>query len=61
MIAAANRTMDHASRAAAYGRCLRRLQDNPPWLYLFHPVEAVAARPGTPPLALDHRGVLSFA
>nr|WP_232474848.1 ABC transporter substrate-binding protein [Roseomonas rubea] len=61
MIAAANRTMDHAARAAAYGRCLRRLQDNPPWLYLFHPVEAFAARPGTPPLALDHRGVLSLA
>ncbi len=61
MIGAANRTMDHAARAAAYGRCLRRLQDNPPWLYLFHPVEAFAARPGTPPLALDHRGVLSLA
>lgn len=61
MIAEANRTMDEAARAAAYGRCLRRLQENPPWLYLFHPVVALAARPGAAPLALDHRGVVSPA
>lgn len=58
MIAQANRTMDDAARAQAYGRCLRRLQENPPWLYLFHPVLACAARPGTPPLRLDSRGAL---
>ncbi len=58
MIAEANRTTDHDARAQAYGRCLRRLHDNPPWLYLFHPVEAFATRPEAPPLALDHRGVL---
>jgi peptide/nickel transport system substrate-binding protein len=61
MIEQANRTMDHDARAAAYARCLRRLHDNPPWLYLFHPVEMVAARPDAPPMVLDHRGVLSFA
>lgn len=61
MIEQANRTMDHDARAAAYARCLRRLHDNPPWLYLFHPVEMFAARPDAPPLALDHRGVLSLA
>lgn len=60
LITAANRTMDDAARADAYGRCLRRLHDNPPWLYLFHPVEAVASRPGSVSVALDHRGVLSF-
>lgn len=60
MIAEANRTLDDAARARAYGRCLRRLQDNPPWLYLFHPIEAFAARPGTVPLTLDHRGVLGL-
>jgi peptide/nickel transport system substrate-binding protein len=60
MIAEANRTMDHDARARAYGRCLRRLHDNPPWLYLFHPVEAFAARPDAPPMALDHRGVLTI-
>jgi peptide/nickel transport system substrate-binding protein len=56
--AAASRTIDDAERAAAYGRCLRRLQENPPWLYLFHPVETFAARPGMAPMALDHRGIL---
>lgn len=61
MIAQAACTMDDAARATAYGRCLRRLQKNPPWLYLFHPIEVFAAREGTPPLRLDHRGVLSLA
>jgi peptide/nickel transport system substrate-binding protein len=60
MIAVANRTMDHTARAAAYGRCLARLRENPPWLYLFHPVELFAVRDGAPPMALDHRGVLSL-
>lgn len=59
MIEEAGRILDHAGRAAAYGRCLRRLQENPPWLYLFHPVVTLAARPGTVPLTLDHRGVVS--
>lgn len=60
MIVEANRTMADGARAEAYARCLRRLHDNPPWLYLFHPVEAVASRPGIAPVALDHRGVLTF-
>jgi peptide/nickel transport system substrate-binding protein len=60
LIEAANRTPDHAARAQAYARCLRRLHENPPWLYLFHPVEVFAARPGTPGLALDHRGALQL-
>lgn len=60
MIAEAGRTMDDGARARAYARCLRRLHDNPPWLYLFHPVEAAAARPGAPPLTLDHRGVIGI-
>lgn len=59
MIRAARACMDHGARAAAYGRCLRRLQAAPPWLYLFHPVELFAARPGVAGLSLDHRGVLS--
>lgn len=59
MILAANRCMGRAERAEAYGRCLRRLQADPPWLYLFHPVTLFAARPGIAGLSLDHRGVLS--
>ncbi len=60
LFATARRTMDDAARATAYAACLRRLRDNPPWLYLFHPVELVAARPGVARVALDHRGVLSI-
>jgi len=61
MIAEAGRTMAIDARARAYALCLRRLHDNPPWLYLFHPIEAFAARPDAPPMALDHRGVLTLA
>lgn len=59
LIETAARTLDDRARAAAYGLCLRRLQENPPWLYLFHPVLTLAARPGVVPLALDHRGMVS--
>ncbi|MGG5889705.1 ABC transporter substrate-binding protein [Falsiroseomonas sp. HC035] len=60
MILAANHTMEHDARAAAYARCLARLQADPPWLYLFHPEESYAARPGVTGLTMDHRGVLGF-
>ena len=61
MFRAAAAILDPAARDAAYGRCLAHLRDNPPWLYLFHPIDAYAAVPGAPALALDHRGVLRFA
>ena len=59
-IIVANQTLGDAARAAAYGRCLALLHSDPPWLYLFHPIELVASRAGTPGLALDHRGILDF-
>ncbi len=58
LITAANHTLGDAARDAAYGRCLARLRDDPPWLYLFHPVEVFAARPGTGRFTLDGAGVL---
>jgi peptide/nickel transport system substrate-binding protein len=58
LIAVANRTLDDDAREAAYGAVLRRLHANPPWLYLFHPVEVFAARPGVAKLALDGSGIL---
>jgi peptide/nickel transport system substrate-binding protein len=58
MILAANHAVEDAAREAGYARCLARLQANPPWLYLFHPIDVFGARPGTPPLALDSQGVL---
>ena len=58
LIRAANHSVPDAARAVAYGRCLARLNANPPWLYLFHPVEVCAARPGLTGFTLNHKGVL---
>jgi peptide/nickel transport system substrate-binding protein len=58
---AAAATPDDTARDAAYARCLAHLRDNPPWLYLFHPIEVFAARGTAPPVSLDHRGVLRLA
>ncbi len=61
LIRAANRAVAPADREAAYAQCLARLNVNPPWLYLFHPVEVFAARRGVRGLSLDHKGVLNVA
>lgn len=62
LFAAARRAVDGRSRAEAYGRVLSRLQEAPPWLYLFHPIECAAHRPGLPSqLALDHKGTLRIS
>jgi peptide/nickel transport system substrate-binding protein len=58
MIAAANHAVADADREAAYAACLRRLNADPPWLYLFHPVEVFAARTAGLPLRLDATGAL---
>lgn len=58
LIAAANRTVEDAAREAAYGAVLRRLRANPPWLYLFHPVQVAAARPGAGRFTLEGTGIL---
>jgi peptide/nickel transport system substrate-binding protein len=61
MIRAANHAVTPDARAAAYGRCLARLNAAPPWLYLFHPVEVMATRPACSGLTLDCRGVVDVA
>jgi peptide/nickel transport system substrate-binding protein len=58
LIAAANRTVGDDAREAAYGAVLRRLHENPPWLYLFHPIEVFAARPGAGRFTLEGSGIL---
>lgn len=60
LIRAANHAVDNASREAAYARCLTRLHQNPPWLYLVHPVDVFAARKGTAGLSIDHKGTLNI-
>ena len=61
LIEAACHAVEPAERETAYGRCLARLNAHPPWLYLFHPVEVLATRPGLGGVSLDHKGVLVVA
>ncbi|HEV7265074.1 MAG TPA: ABC transporter substrate-binding protein [Falsiroseomonas sp.] len=58
LIAAASRAVEDDAREAAYGAVLRRLHANPPWLYLFHPTEVFAARPGAGRFTLEGSGIL---
>lgn len=60
LITAASQAVEDIDRARAYGRCLARLNANPPWLYLFHPVEVCAARPGLHAFTLNSKGVLAL-
>lgn len=58
LIRSANRAVSDPDREWAYGRCLARLNANPPWLYLFHPIEVVACKTDLRNISLDPRGVL---
>ncbi len=60
LIAAANRAVAPEAREQAYAACLRLLQDDPPWLYLAHPVNLFAAKPGRARLALTAKGTLQI-
>lgn len=60
LIAAANQAVDDDARDVAYARCLTRLHQNPPWLYLVHPVDVFAARKEISGLAIDHKGTLKI-
>jgi peptide/nickel transport system substrate-binding protein len=60
LIGAANRAVAPAEREAAYAACLRRLNENPPWLYLVNPISLAAARLDAPPIALDAKGTIAI-
>lgn len=61
LIAAANAAVAPEARETAYGHCLSHLRDNPPWLYIIHPVDVFAARKGLRGLSIDHKGTLVVA
>lgn len=61
LIAAANAAVGDAEREAAYALCLERLNADPPWLYLLHPIEVLGSRPGTTGLSIDCKGTLVIA
>lgn len=58
LIANANRSVTEFDREQAYGRCLVRLNQNPPWLYLFHPVNVFASQKKSGFFSIDSKGVL---
>lgn len=60
LIAAAKAAVSYQDREAAYGACLRRLNENPPWLYLVHPIALAAVRLDAPAISLDAKGTLAI-
>jgi peptide/nickel transport system substrate-binding protein len=48
-----------AERAKAYAKCLKRLQENPAWLYIAHPDVVWAKRPGVA-LTIGPSGILTL-
>ena len=54
----ARRTVRLEPRAKAYGAVLRHLHEAPHWLYLFHPIEALAYAVDIEGLSLDPKGIL---
>jgi peptide/nickel transport system substrate-binding protein len=60
LIVAANRAIETPAREEAYGACLRRLHDAPPWLYLVHPISVFAAKPGLARLDVTPAGALKI-
>jgi hypothetical protein len=60
LIKVASCAVEHEDREEAYSVCLKRLRENPPWLYLVHQGEVFAARLGLQGLSLDCKGVLNI-
>ena len=61
LIGTANHAVVDGAREQAYAACLRKLQDDPPWLYLVHPVALFAAKPGRAKIALTAKGTLQLS
>ncbi|WP_377298219.1 ABC transporter substrate-binding protein [Rhizobium sp. SGZ-381] len=61
LIAEANAAVLPEAREKVYGQCLSHLRDNPPWLYINHPIDVFAARKGLGGLSIDHKGTLVVA
>ncbi|KAA8566739.1 hypothetical protein EYC84_009269 [Monilinia fructicola] len=54
----ANGAVGDNEREYSYGKVLGRLRENPPWLFLVHPVLVFGARLGVRGLSLSEKGVL---
>ncbi|KAI8279208.1 hypothetical protein K4K60_005710 [Colletotrichum sp. SAR11_57] len=56
---AARSKITREDRAEAYSACLKRLHENPPWLYVAHPEVVWATRHDTS-LRIGHSGILTL-
>lgn len=59
LIKSASEKVDDGERATAYGECLKRLQENPAWLYIAHPDVVWAAQLGVK-LTIGPSGILTI-
>jgi peptide/nickel transport system substrate-binding protein len=60
LFAKARNELTDVDRAKAYAACLKRVQQNPPWLYVAHPHVVWATRPGVS-VNIGPSGVLTLA
>ncbi|KAB8292888.1 hypothetical protein EYC80_007254 [Monilinia laxa] len=56
----ANGAVGDNEREYGYGKVLRRLRENPPWLFLVHPVLVFGARLDVLGLSLSEKGILEI-
>ena len=61
LIGAAHLSVDHNKRSEAYSRCLSWLNQNPHWLYLYHPVKLYAHRAELSGVEIDHAGLIRIS
>lgn len=59
LIHKARNEVEDGRRRLAYARCLKRLQENPPWLYIAHPDVVWASKPGVE-IIIGQSGVLTL-
>ncbi|KAH7030646.1 uncharacterized protein B0I36DRAFT_242551 [Microdochium trichocladiopsis] len=60
LVAEARKTITPEDRAKAYAKCLTRLAENPPWLYVAHPDVIWAVRKGAADVDVSRSGVLTI-
>jgi peptide/nickel transport system substrate-binding protein len=60
LFAKARGELTDEDRVKAYAACLKRVQQNPPWLYIAHPHVVWATRPGVS-VNIGPSGVLTLA
>ena len=61
LIEAVSQAVDPEEGLQGFAACLSWLHESPPWLYLYHPTQRYALRPGIQGVAVDHAGLVTIA